>query len=309
MSEICAYCMLHRHKTFHKVVKNIRDSIDMPDLPVYAFSFRESFDEATKNLLETNISNLTITFIDAYEPTYLTREEFFWSRVGIPYVKNRFPISRRKYMSMCHFVSDPGLIPFISNYKYALQFDDDSWFNENFPISEYIRKDIFSKSFATSHTFSADTPNRVQTRYKFFSVVKQFLKLYNIEPVNKLLKKAVDECSEDLYHSLRWSSCNFNLYRMQDFLTSQWREWITFVKESDGIFKYRWGDQEIIGTYFYIYNQDPFLDWNIYSRGIYTDKINYQNIIHIHESMPSRIFSISKKVCRKTLKFLKLKLF
>ncbi len=60
---ICAYCMLHRHQTFKEVISNIRVNVSLEEIPFYTFSFRDSYSEKQRKIIEREINNLKIKFI------------------------------------------------------------------------------------------------------------------------------------------------------------------------------------------------------------------------------------------------------
>ena len=53
--------MLHRHETFAKVVSNIRTHLNLKDLKIYAYSFRDSFSPKIKKQNDILISKKFFT--------------------------------------------------------------------------------------------------------------------------------------------------------------------------------------------------------------------------------------------------------
>ena len=205
---------------------------------------------------------------------------------------------------MVNFVSDPSTIPFINNYDLSVQFDDDSWFNSKYNFeyqSFYANK---NKMILTSHTYVNDTAKRRETKINFFKELLKYCKINDIIPKHKLLTKAIEKEDENLFNQLSWPSCNFNVYKTSMFKSQTWKDWIAFIKSSGGIFTYRWGDQEIIGAYVYLYYEDPIIDLNLFPH-IYNDKIDYQDIIVFKKNVFIKILSKLKKELKKIVEIIK----
>ena len=67
---------------------------------------------------------------------------------------------------------------------------------------------------------------------------------------------------------------------MSIFNSYEWQEWISYIKASGSIFTDRWGDQEIIGTYAYIYFEDPILNLDL-KPNEFINKLENEMIIYI----------------------------
>ena len=125
--------MLHRYKTFKKVINNIRLNAQLENIPFYAFSFADSYNENTRIFLEKNIDNLKINFIEKKIPDFIEEKDLFYNKTHLEYVRKLFPKERLNFLHMNDFVSDPSAIPEINKYDLTVQFDDDSWFKSKYP--------------------------------------------------------------------------------------------------------------------------------------------------------------------------------
>tara|TARA_Y100001978_G_C23634431_1_gene405089 strand:+ start:124 stop:1044 length:921 start_codon:yes stop_codon:yes gene_type:complete len=291
---ICGYCMLHRYKTFKKVINNIRSNAQLENIPFYSFSFKDSYNERTRIFLEQDIENLKINFIKKTIPDFIKEKDLFYNKTHIEYVRKSFPKERLNYLHMVDFVSDPSTIPFINNYDLAVQFDDDSWFKSKYHFEYESFYENSNKMILTSHTYINDTAKRRETKINFFQELLKYCKINKIIPKNKLLAQAIEKEDENLFNQLPWTSCNFNVYKTSMFNNQKWKDWITFIKSSGGIFTYRWGDQEIIGAYAYLFYEDPVIDLDLFPN-IYTDKIDYQDIIIFKRNIIIKILSKLKR--------------
>ncbi len=286
--------MLHRYKTFKKVINNIRSNAKLENVPFYSFSFKDSYNERTRRFLEQDIENLKINFIKKTIPDFIKEKDLFYNKTHIEYVRKSFPKERLNYLHMVDFVSDPSTIPFINNYDLAVQFDDDSWFKSKYNFEYESFNSNINKIILTSHTYIDDTAKRTETKINFFQTLLKYCKIHDITPKHKLLAEAVEKEDENLFHKLSWTSCNFNVYKTFMFQNQSWKDWIAFIKSNGGIFTHRWGDQEIIGAYAYIYYEDPVIDLNLFPH-IYTDKIDSENIIIFRKNLIIRILNKLKR--------------
>ena len=92
---ICAYCMLHRHQTFKEVISNIRVNVSLEEIPFYTFSFRDSYSEKQRRIIEREINNLKIKFIKKQIPKFIKEKDLFYNKTELDYVRTSFPKSRK----------------------------------------------------------------------------------------------------------------------------------------------------------------------------------------------------------------------
>lgn len=272
---ICGYCMLHRYETFAKVVSNIRTNLNLKDLKIYAYSFRDSFPPKIKKQLESQINNFELKYIPKKIPSHISEKDLYYNKKNIDYVRKSFPKSRVNFLHMCHYMSDPSLIQDVLKYDLKIQFDDDSWFHKYPNISLVNILHDKNKEIFTGNTFSYDYEKAKQTTEQLFETVKIFCKKYNITPKNELLRTAIEKNNEKLFYELKFASGNFNIYKTNFFTKKSWYKYILHMKKAGGIFKYRWGDHEVIGIYGYLFYKDPIEDLNLLEGSIYEHKPSF----------------------------------
>ena len=147
------------------------------------------------------------------------------------------------------------------------------------------------KVIATSHLHTDNILKRRETKIGFFQATIDYCRENEITPKYNLLAKSISTGDLELFHQLPWTSGNFNIYKMAIFKTEEWKHWRSYIGKKGGIFTNRWGDLEIIGTFVYIYYDDPILNLDLYPNQydqrkdnqsiIYFKKFNFQNIIKI----------------------------
>lgn len=297
---ICAYCMLHRYNNFQNIIDNIKKNTGLKSIPFYAFSFRDSFGNKIKNNLENNIENLKVTFIRKRMPKFIKEKDLFYNKKHLEYVRTSFPKSRINYCHMNNFVSDPSKIPYINNYDISVQFDDDIFFLKkiDFDYSLFMADNL--KQIVTSHTHIDNIIKRRETKIGLFEATRNYCNNKKIKPKHKLLAKAIQDDDINLFHKLAWTSCSFNIYKMSIFHNNEWQEWISYIKDSGSIFTHRWGDQEIIGTYAYIYFEDPILNLNL-KADEFVNKLENEMIIYIEKNLLKLAYRKLKTFIKKFL--------
>ena len=107
--------------------------------------------------------------------------------------------------------------------------------------------------------------------YKVISL-KEFKKYKKITPKNISLRTAVEQNDEQKMHKLLWSAGNCNLYNIELFTKNNWEDYIKAVNESNGQFKYRWGDIEVIGLFIYTFFENPLYDFDLIKKKLYLNK-------------------------------------
>ena len=129
-------------------------------------------------------------------------------------MRTSFPKSRINYCHMNNFVSEPSKIPYINNYDISIQFDDDIFFLKkiNFDYSLFMADNI--KQIVTSHTHTDNILKRRETKIGLFTATKNYCNNKKIKPKYKLLAESIKENNIELFHTLPWTSCSFNIYKM-----------------------------------------------------------------------------------------------
>lgn len=173
---------------------------------------------------------------------------------------------------MNHFLTNSDNKPHLDAFRFHHRIDDDVFVHKK--IDNNLFELMIAKNYkmATSNLWNSYKPNNRDTRYYLFDLYKKYIFSKNINPANLQLQEAIKLNNELLFHKLYWSTGHFNLYD-QKYLRDdkRWHNWIEEVNKFGGIFKYRWGDLEIIGLYYYTYFEDPKLNLNFANSGHITD--------------------------------------
>jgi len=145
----------------------------------------------------------------------------------------------------------------LHEYDYIMVFDDDSGFLKPLPFDpvEVMERQVEDMgAYTVGQRGLKDgkiTQRYLDTREGLWDFVDKFCKDNFIEPRCRDLWNYVFDCEKweggELYHFLDWSDTYVIKTRM--YKTDLWAKWIKAVNESGGIYKHRWGDNEIMSLY------------------------------------------------------------
>ena len=63
------------------------------------------------------------------------------------------------------------------------------------------------------------------------------------------------------------SSADSYVFKTELFKTEEWKQWNKELNDSGGIYKYRWGDNELNYLFFLIYHESPVYDFKTVDEG------------------------------------------
>lgn len=270
----CIYILSGRPNMILECIERIYDFYNYKfDFPLYIYFFDDVYNEKNKSIINKLSEKYRINFrkIRTFVPKHINYEDLFFNK-NYPYVKKSFGPERINFLHMNHFLTNQDNRPELDKYRFHHRIDDDVFINKN--IDENLFEVMHSQNFklASSKLWNQYKPNNRDTRYELFDFYKKFIQKHNITPTNDILEESIKSNNEKLFHTLYWSAGHFNLYD-QKYLKNhdQWMNFIKSINSHGGIYKYRWGDLEIIGLFLYTYFQNPKLDLKLATKGIITD--------------------------------------
>jgi len=232
------------------------------DYPVYVFYFDDIYDseDFRKDIYDSCPQNVKFRSIPYKTPDFLKEEELFYNRKNIWYVRTQFPKSRKGYLHMCHFMSNYYGYPNteFEKYDYTMSIDDESMFVKQMPYDPFEvmanRPEDMGALKVIDQTNKIPHQGNLDTRINLWKFIKGYMKHYNVEPKSKFVQNLLKDPESDK---------NFNLYPVADsyvvklkmFESKEWKQWIDAVNRFGGIYKYRWGDNDI-NSLFYLIHYD-----------------------------------------------------
>lgn len=274
----CISIVSSRTKCLRKCLESLHKFYNHKyDYPVYVFYFDDIYDsEDYRNDVNENISsNIRFVNIPYNSPSHVQEEEMFYNRTNLEYVQKGFSKKRKGYLHMCHF-----LINFYGHpntefekYDYVMTHDDEAGYDKEMtedPFEVISANSIDMASYITGQRLRNGAPHQGHrdTRIGLWEFTRNFLIDNDIQPKCKLLQDLmVDEQAEDNFHYLPWSdSYVINLNVMK---TDLYKLWTKAVNDNGGVYKYRWGDNEIMSLFGMMYGEDPIHDLGYVKNGFH----------------------------------------
>ena len=257
----CLYS-LHRH---YNCIHNY---------PVYVYYFDNVYDsEEWRRKVWKNISeNIHFISIPYKTPDHIPESEMFYNRRDLQYVRKHFNISRKGFLHMCHFMVN--LYGYQNtkyhDYDYLMTLDDESGFRKDMdfdPIEIMASREepmgalkIYDQRIKTPHQGNFDT------RVNLWNFVKSYLSENNLEPKSKFLQDLLVDDNAD--HNFHYYPIADSYVIRLDFLKSpEWKHWLKAVNDYGGIYKYRWGDNDVYSLGHLIYYDFPIVDLKAVDEG------------------------------------------
>ena len=105
----CINILSSRTRCIKLCIKSLWDNYNYRyDYPVYVYYFDDIYDseEFRKEIRESTSQNVHFISIPYETPAHIPQEELFYNRKDLWYARTQFPISRKGYLHMCHFMSN-----------------------------------------------------------------------------------------------------------------------------------------------------------------------------------------------------------
>lgn len=244
--------------------------------PVYVFYFDDIYDSEELRKSITNATPQDVKFISVpySTPSHVAESELYYNRKNLWYVNSSFPKSRKGYLHMCNFTSNMYGYENteLHKYDYVITHDDESGYDKDMlvdPVSQLEDMDYFMGAFFVGQRLKSGAPHQghFDTRVGLWDFTKKFIIDNNITPRSSMLKNLLtDEKSDYNFHMLEW--CDTYVIKTKMFELELWKKWISAVNESGGIYKYRWGDNEIISLFCHMV-QEEIYNFNLVNTGFH----------------------------------------
>ncbi len=255
------------------------------EYPVYVHYFDDIYDdeEFRENIRNKISKNIHFVQIDYETPAFLKEDELFYNRRDVWYARTQFPISRKGYLHMCHFMSNYYGYPntHFEKYDYVMSLDDESAFVKELPEDPFEvmskRDEDMGALIVYDQTKKTPHQGNFDTRINLWDFIKGYIKHYKIEPKSQFIKNLMIDPDADK---------NFHFYPCADsyvvktdlFKTQEWKNWIEAVNKYGGIYKYRWGDNDINSLFYLIHYDHDIHDLKIVEEGYHVQNA-YRHIV------------------------------
>ncbi len=281
----CVNILSSRHKCLPYCLKSLWDNWNHRyNYPVYVHYFDDIYDsQRYRELMWENVSeNIHFRKVPYETPSFLKEEELFYNRRDLWYVRASFPPTRKGYLHMCHYYNNLYGYPNteFEKYDYILSVDDESKFTKEVPYDFFeVLSNREELAGALKVTHAANKPphqGNFDCRVGQWEHIKNYIQKYNIEPQSEFIKKLLsDPNAETNYHQK--SSADSYVFKTELFRTKEWKQWNKELNESGGIYKYRWGDDELNYLFFLVHHNYPVYDFKTVDEG-YHDQGGFRHM-------------------------------
>ena len=268
----CIVYISSRHKCIDQSLQSLWENYNCKyNYPVYVHYFDDIYDNKVSNT-EQNVKFISVPY---KTPSFIPENELFYNRMNLWYVRSSFNIQRKGYLHMCNFTSNMFKYPNteIHNHEFGMTVDDESMFVKEMPYDPFaklIENDkVFAAMKVVDQTVKKPHQGNFDTRINLWNFVKEYISQNNIEPASSFILKLLSDPQSDY---------NFNFYPVADsyvintklFESPEWKQWINAVNESGGIYKYRWGDNDVYSLFWLIYKGDCIHDLKTVDEGYHS---------------------------------------
>ena len=241
MANACISLISSRTECLPLCLKSIHDHFNKKyNYPIYVHYFDDIYDD-----FKVDVPN--VEFIQVPYKSPIPESEMFYNRDN-RYAKRCFPISRKGYLHMCNFVVNMYKYPNtkIHNHDYVIVFDDESGFVKDVdfdPIERMGYEDMAAMITGQRLKDGEPPQNHIDTREGLWNLFTRFCDKQN--------KYEFGHITEDILHRFSWS--DGYIIKIKMYENYLWKCWLRSVNVSGGIYKHRWGDNEIMSLWYLVH--------------------------------------------------------
>ena len=271
----CITYISSRKKCIGLSVKSLWENFNKKyDYPVYVHYFDDIYDDEKfrQDIRDQTSNNLHFIPIDYKTPSFLKEEELFYNRKDVWYARTQFPPHRKGYLHMCHFMSNyygyPGT--HFEEYDYVMSLDDESGFEKEMDYNpfEIISKNEDDMGALKVYDRTKKPPHQgnYDTTINLWNFTKSYIKNYNIEPKSNFIKELLTD--DNAEHNFHYFPCaDSYVVKTKMFQSEDWKRWINAVNAYGGIYKYRWGDNDINSLFYLVHYENGIYDFKTVDEG------------------------------------------
>ncbi len=271
----CINLLSSRNKCLPFCLKSLWDNWNYRyDYPVYVHYFDDIYDsqEYREFIWEEISENIHFRSVPYKTPEFLKEEELFYNRNDLWYSRTRFPIDRKGYLHMSNFFNNLYGYPNteFQKYDYMLSIDDESKFLKEVPYNFFEVLDGRDElAGAIKVTHAKDKPphqGNFDCRTGMWQHIKNYIEKYNINPKSNFIKNLLEDPNAEVNFHQK-SSADSYVFKTKLFETEEWKLWNKELNLSGGVYKGRWGDDELNYLFFLIHHDYVVYDFKTVDEG------------------------------------------
>lgn len=276
----CIQILSSRKRALPLCLKSINSNANPGNYPIFVHYFDDIYSSKTWQTVTKLSIGRNIEFIKVpyKSPAHVPEIEMFFNRTEFEYVRNSFSRSRKGYLHMCNFINN--IYGYentkIHKFDYLRVYDDEAGYMRPIPFepAQFIAENgIEFAAHFYEQRLKDGIPHsgHLATRTKLFEFLTHYMAKYNIVPKSKELFNCLrDENPEKAFHYLKWADTY--VLKTSVFESLEWKRWISAVNEDGGVYKYRWGDNEIYSLFGLMH-----YDYGVYDLGFVKQGIHHQS--------------------------------
>lgn len=288
----CIFLISARKNVLQICLENLDKNYNSQfNYPILIFYHGKKYDnkDFRKSIENINLkTKVSFHKIEAKIPDHLNETDLFWNLPNNKYAK-RFTKARLGYLHANYFWNNFMNFEELLKYDYMIRIDDDSWFKNKIDFDMFNELDKQNKLCGTAYTWNYVQENVLNTRYKFYDFIKNYVNKYNVNIKHSKLKHFLEEGENDTFneinynknfHTINHLSGNCNIYNRKMFDTDEWKNYLNEFNKLAGGYRYRWGDCELISMYYYLHIGEEFLDLDLKNKDLYNNNMpNFGGLI------------------------------
>lgn len=249
----CIQILSSRKRALPLCLKSINSNANPAKYPIFVHYFDDIYSSKiwqkfTKLSIGKNIEFVQVPY---KSPEHILESEMFFNRKEFEYVRNSFPRSRKGYLHMCNFINNIHGYENtkIDQYDFLRVYDDEAGYMRPIPFEpvQFIAEkgiDFAAHFYEQRLKDGAPHAGHIATRTNLFEFLKYYMDKNNIVPKSKDLFDCMrDENPEKAFHYLKWADTY--VIKTSVLKSSEWQSWISAINRDGGVYKFRWGDNEI----------------------------------------------------------------
>jgi len=286
MKKACINILSSRTQCLPLCIKSLWDHWNYRyNYPVFVHYFDDIYDneklrQKIREFTKTNIEFISIPY---KTPENIQEQELFYNRKELWYVNTgRFTIHRKGFLHMNQFFNNLYRYPNTKfhEYDYMLSIDDEAKFLKEVPYNFFdIIEERPEQAGVIKKTFphiKAPHQGNFDCRVGMKDFVIDYVTKHNIKTESTFINELVKDGSEKFFHD-NLITCDSWIFRTSTFETEAWKQWSAAVQKTGGIYKYRWGDCELMSLFFSIHYSETPYDFKTVDEG-YHDQGGYRHI-------------------------------
>jgi len=243
--------------------------------PVFVYYFDDIYDSRKyRDKVHREIGpHIHFISVPYKTPKHIREEDLFYNRRNLWYARRKFPRSRKGYLHMCNFKFNMYGYPNtrLHEYDYVMTFDDEAGHVRKLPydpVKVMAGREEDMGALIVGRRLKNGSPHQghLDTRVGLWKFVRRFIVNQGVQPKSPLLRVLLTHPNGEWnFHFLPWAGTYVVKTRM--FRSDLWAKWIQAVNESGGIYKFRWGDNELLSLFYLMYDDKPIHNFKAVEKG------------------------------------------